>query len=77
MTAYSLEVIQAAGRVGRIFASGCDRCDRNDLEILENAGLMIVSKCSGLEGLDSLKKGESMWTFNEAGSALVASILDR
>lgn len=76
MAEYSIDVIRAATRVGRIFASGCDRCDFDDLELLESAGLMTTSICRKATG-DSLEKGDTMWTFNEAGQALVAAVLDQ
>lgn len=75
MTSYSLEVIKAAGRVGRIFADGCDRCDMEDLDLLEANGLMTRTRCTDPFGQDSLEKGETMWMFNADGEALVASIL--
>ena len=60
-----------------IFRDGCDRCDAKDLELLENAGLMDCGVYSDTFGMDSLEIGETMWTFNNAGKALVASILHK
>ncbi len=76
MTSYSLDVIQAAGRVGRLFADGIDRGDLEDLTLLEDNGLMTRGECTDTLGQDSLEVGETMWTFNADGEALVASILD-
>lgn len=77
MKTYSLEVIEAASRVSKIFADGCDRCDRADLDKLESAGLMTVGVCTDTFGQDSLEEGETMWTFNVDGDALVAAIRDQ
>ena len=74
MKTYSLETIEAASRVARIFADGCDRCDRDDLDTLESAGLMTVGVCTDTFGQDSLEEGETMWSFNADGNALVAAI---
>lgn len=76
MTSYSIDVIQAAGRVGRIFDEGFDRCDLDDLELLEKNKLMTRSRAKS-DCLDTIEKGETIWTFNEAGEALVDSILDK
>lgn len=75
MKTYSLEIIEAASRVSRIFADGCDRCDLDDLDKLEAAGLMEVGVCTDTFGQDSLEEGETMWSFNTDGDALVAAIL--
>lgn len=69
------DVNAAAERVGRIFDQGCDRCDSADLELLEKAGLMDVGVCSDTFGQDTLEIGETMWTFNAKGKALVKKLL--
>jgi hypothetical protein len=77
MTGYPLEVLQATERVARIFADGCDRCDREDLDLLESAGLMDRGVCSDTFGQDSLEIGEDMWTFNADGNALADVLLKK
>lgn len=74
MPLYMLETIERTSRVAAVFAEGRDRVDRNDLEYLEEAGLMDRGVCDDEFGHDSLQKGEDMWTFNEAGTALVKAI---
>jgi hypothetical protein len=69
---YPIEVISAASRVGAIFADGCDRCDIDDLEALQSAGLMTVQPVEQLS--DTLEIGDEAWFFNAAGDALVAAI---
>ena len=69
---YSIEVISAASRVGEIFSNGCDRCDVDDLELLQAAGLMIVAPVE--EPSDTLEIGDEAWFFNQDGQALVAAI---
>ena len=75
ISAYSPEVIETAKRVGQDFADGYDRGDAIDFELLENAGLMDIGVCSDTFGQDTLEIGETMWTFNAAGNALLAVIL--
>lgn len=72
---YDAKIREAALRVARIFDNGCDRCDPDDLELLEKAGLMEVGICRDTFGQDSLEVGEPMWTFNEEGHALSKSLL--
>jgi len=67
---YRPEIIAAALRVARIFDTGCDRCDADDLELLERSGLMETSICRDTFGQDSLEIGETMWTFNAEGKAI-------
>lgn len=69
-----VDVLDAAKRVAEIFASGCDRCDGRDLELLERAGLMVQSECSDTFGHDTLEVGEPMWSFNAKGTALAKSL---
>lgn len=71
---YSPEVTAAALRVAVIFDSGCDRCDADDLEVLEKAGLMETSICRDTFGQDSLEAGDTMWSFNAEGEALIATL---
>tara|TARA_R100000655_G_scaffold46655_1_gene83625 strand:+ start:210 stop:449 length:240 start_codon:yes stop_codon:yes gene_type:complete len=75
---YSIEVIAAAARVGRIFESGCDRCDAGDLRLLKDNKLMTTRRCTkaDAEAQDSLEAGETMFEFTEDGDALVAAILN-
>ena len=75
MSDYPQSVIEAARRIGRIFADGCDRGDYEDFELLEEAGLMDRGICCDTFGQDSLEIGEVMWTFNETGSKLVDELL--
>lgn len=78
MTEHPLDVLQAAERVARIFAEGCDRCDYDDLALLESAGLMargVVSEHTQV--MDSLEVGEDMWTFNDEGNALADVLLKK
>ena len=72
---YSEEVCAAALRVARIFDQGCDRCDGDDLTLLEKAGLMEVGVCHDTFGQDSLEVGDAMWTFNAEGNALAKALL--
>lgn len=68
----SLDVIAAARRVSDTFATGCDRCDLFDLDLLESAGLMeqrIVEHPS-----DTLEIGDNAWFFNQAGEDLILAI---
>ncbi len=69
--AYRKAVREAAKRVGEIFADGCDRCDAHDLDLLEKSGLMDQGICQDNFGQDTLEVGETMWTFNKKGLALV------
>ncbi len=68
------EVVDAAKRVASIFASGCDRCDGDDLALLEQAGLMSCEICRDNFGQDTLEVGEPMWSFNTNGEALLRKI---
>lgn len=74
---YSLETIEAASRVGKIFANGCDRCNLDDLILLEEAKLMTIRTCTKEDEwhMDSLEAGEPLYEFNEDGNKLVQSIL--
>lgn len=74
---YSIEVIEAASRVGRIFEDGCDRCNADDLVLLENSNLMTLRTCTetDAESMDSVEAGEDLWEFNEQGNKLVQAIL--
>lgn len=72
---HTADVLAAAERVGRIFDQGCDRCDSSDLELLESAGLMEQGVCADTFGQDTLEVGETMWSFNAKGSALVKKLL--
>lgn len=72
---YSAEVIAAAFRVAKIFDAGCDRCDADDLTVLEKAGLMTQGVCEDDFGQDTLEVGEPMWTFNTEGKALSDALL--
>ena len=74
MPTHTPDVIEAARRVGQIFSQGCDRCDAGDLEALEAAGLMDQGVCNDTFGQDTMEIGETMWTFNKAGVALVKSL---
>lgn len=67
-------IIQAARRVGLLFAGGYDRCDGDDLTLLESAGLMRSGVCDDNFGQDTLEVGETMWTFTAAGNALLKSL---
>jgi hypothetical protein len=71
---YSQQVRSAAARVAHIFDTGCDRCDADDLALLEQAGLMDVGICQDTFGQDSLEIGDAMWTFNAEGRALVDAL---
>lgn len=71
MTQYKKAVKDATVRVARIFADGCDRCDGNDLALLEEAGLMDQETCTDTFGQDTMQLGETMWVFNARGHALV------
>lgn len=71
MPRYKKSVEEAAARVGRIFADGCDRCCGLDLARLEEAGLMEQDICTDNFGQDTLEVGETMWSFNAKGKALV------
>lgn len=71
---YSPEVIAAALRVARIFGEGCDRCNAEDLELLEKAGLMEQSICRDTFGQDTLEIGEPMWSFNAEGETLTKTL---
>lgn len=75
MDEYPPEVLQACERVARIFAEGCDRCDYDDLALLESAGLMDHGVCTDEFGQDSLEIGEDMWTFNAKGNVLADKLL--
>ncbi len=68
------EVIEAAKRVATIFSQGCDRCDGSDLTLLENSGLMDQGICDDDFGQDTVEVGDTIWTFNDAGLALVKSL---
>lgn len=57
------ELAAAFLRVSKIFADGCDRCDGDDLALLEEAGLMRVETCRDTFGHDTLEVGEPMWGF--------------
>ncbi len=71
---YPQEVLDAAKRVAEIFAQGCDRCTSSDLTMLDNAGLMEQGVCDDDFGQDTVEVGETIWTFNDAGTALVKSL---
>lgn len=73
-TEFPQDVIDAATRVGKIFAGGCDRCNGRDLELLEQAGLMKHEICRDTFGHDTLEIGEPMWTFNAKGEELLKAI---
>ena len=77
MSEYAIEVIAAASRVGRTFASGADRCDMDDLMLLKDHKLMATRRCTKAcsEMQDSIEPGETMFEFNREGRALVAVIL--
>lgn len=69
---YSTDVIAAVRRVSDVFASGCDRCDMADLDLLESEGLMyqrLVEHPS-----DTLEVGDIAWFFNDQGDQLVKAI---
>ena len=69
---YSTTVIAAARRVSDVFASGCDRCDMADLDLLESEGLMdqrLVEHPS-----DTLEIGDYAWFFNDQGDQLLKAI---
>lgn len=72
---YSAEVTGAVLRVARIFDAGCDRCDADDLALLEEAGLMDRGVCRDTFGHDTLQVGEAMWSFNAEGQAIVDKLL--
>jgi hypothetical protein len=69
---YSLEVITAAKRVSDTFANGCDRCDLDDLDLLEANGLMTQGIVE--EPSDTLEEGDTAWFFNTVGAQLVGAI---
>lgn len=57
------ELADAFWRVSKIFDAGCDRCNGDDLALLEEAGLMRVETCRDTFGHDTLEEGEPMWSF--------------
>lgn len=71
---YSLAAIAATVRVSCQQSEGIDRHCGNDLEILETAGLMDCGICTDNSSQDSLEVGETMWSFNAAGKALIAAL---
>tara|TARA_R110002020_G_scaffold334383_1_gene549682 strand:- start:232 stop:471 length:240 start_codon:yes stop_codon:yes gene_type:complete len=74
MKAYTTPVIAAAQRVARQQMEGLDRHNFNDLDTLEAAGLMDKGICEDADMQDSLEVGETMWTFNPDGDALIAAL---
>jgi hypothetical protein len=69
---YSLQVIAATRRVSAIFSEGCDRCDIDDLDLLEASGLMVQGVIE--QPSDTLEEGDTAWFFNADGDALVLAL---
>ncbi len=74
MKAYTIPVIAAAQRVSIQQMEGLDRHEHRDLDTLEAAGLMDKGICEDADMQDSLEVGETMWTFNADGDALIAAL---
>ena len=72
---YSLPVIAATKRVSTIFAQGCDRCDIDDLDLLEANGLMVQGVIE--QPSDTLEEGDTAWFFNADGEALVLALKEQ
>ncbi|WP_341204817.1 hypothetical protein [uncultured Sulfitobacter sp.] len=71
---YTTPVIAAAQRIARQQMEGLDRHEHRDLDTLEAAGLMDKGICEDAEMQDTLEVGETMWTFNADGDALIAAL---
>ena len=69
---YSLPVIAATKRVSTIFSQGCDRCNIDDLDLLEASGLMYQGVIE--QPSDTLEEGDTAWFFNADGDALVSAL---
>jgi hypothetical protein len=70
---YSLDVIAAARRVALITEAGTDRCDFEDLDLLESVGLMEQTITDS--DTDTHEKGDVMWAFTQKGTDLCDSVL--
>jgi hypothetical protein len=70
---YSLSVIEAARRVALITDTGADRCDMQDLDLLESVGLMAQNVTE--VDTDTHVVGDTLWVFTQEGTDLTDVLL--
>ncbi len=74
MAEYSTKIMDAAAHVNRTLTEGMDRSNREDLELLEEAGLMDREICEDDSHQDSVEAGELIWYFTQAGEELIETL---